>query len=225
MDIQQKRIKILSDTEIANFYALPRLSDEERAEHFSLSPQEKLMLEMLGSAKSRVTFILQIGYFKARRQFFTFDFGTVYEDAAYIRERYFSETDLSALDVSKVTRLKQRQLILELSNYRLCGRKEREALEAKARHLAKISSKPAYLFRELLGYLAEWRVVAPRYTTLQDIISSALSSEQKRLIAIVRAHLEEVDIKPRLLGDKDASEVMSCDLRQVWARIERNELR
>lgn len=119
MDTQQKRIKILSDAEIADLYALPRFSAEERAEHFSLSLQEKLLLEMLGSVpalpgtfKSCVTFILQSGYFKARHQFFTFDFGAVCEDAAYIRERYFSEIDLSALDVSKVTRLKQRQLIL-----------------------------------------------------------------------------------------------------------------
>ena len=194
MDAQQKRIKILSDAEVAELYALPQFSDEERAEHFSLSPQERLLLDTLGSTKSRATFILQSGYFKARHQFFTFDQEIIREDVAHIQERHFPEADLGAIDISKVTRLKQRQLILDLSNYRLCGRNEREALEIKAGHLAKISSKPAYLFRELLTYLAEWRVVVPRYTTVQDIISSALSAEQKRLIDILRAKLKEADI-------------------------------
>ena len=202
MKPQQKRIKILGDAEVADLNALPRFSDEERAEHFSLSPQETLLLEMLGSIRSRITFILQSGYFKARHQFFTFDFAAVREDAAYIQARDL-EADLSALDVSKVTRLKQRQLILDLSNYRVCGRKEREALETKARHLARISSKPAYLFRELLSSLAQWRIVAPRYTTLQDIISSALSFEQKRLTDLLRANLKEADIAllEKLLDD------------------------
>src|SRR5262249_29160286 len=54
----------------------------------------------------------------------------------------------------------------------------------------KVCGKPIYVFRALLAYLTEQRIVAPGYSTLQDIIGSALSDEQHRLLTLVDQQLD-----------------------------------
>ena len=61
----QKRLRILGDDEIEALYGKPHFTDDERLEYFALSPMEKATLEQLHSIKSRIYFILQLGYFKS----------------------------------------------------------------------------------------------------------------------------------------------------------------
>ena len=159
--------------------------DEERLEYFSLAPTEKVALEQLHSIKSRIGFILQLGYFKSHHLFFVFDLPNVEADARYIQGQYFPSFQLTDLDITKVTRLKQQGLILVLFNYRLCDAEQRQALAEKARQAAMVSSKPIYVFRELMHYLEDQRVVAPGYSLMQDTIGQALTYEQERLATIL----------------------------------------
>ncbi len=69
------RLKILGGDEIDALYAHPRFTHEERVEHFALSPAEVAALEQLHSIKSKIFFILQLGYFKARHMFFVLTCG------------------------------------------------------------------------------------------------------------------------------------------------------
>ena len=142
--IVQKRLRILGDDEIETIYGRPRFSHEERIEYFSLSPIETAALGRLGSIKSRIYFILQLGYFKARRLFFAFGIQETFEDARYIQERYFPDFQLSEFGITNATRLSQQRLILSLCNYRSCDAEERRKLETKARQSAMICSKPIY---------------------------------------------------------------------------------
>ena len=160
----QKRIRILSEDEIEAIYQRPHFTHEERTEYFSISPMEKAAIQQLHSIKSRIYYILQLGYFKARHLFFPFNLSEVSLDAGYIIEQYFPSFQLTDLEIAKVTRLKQRSLILELCNYRLCGTEQRQELESKAQQTASICCKPIYIFRELMDDLAEQRIVAPGYS-------------------------------------------------------------
>jgi len=81
----QKRLRILGDDEIEALYGRPHFTDDERLEYFALAPTEKATLEQLHSIKSRIYFILQLGYFKSHRLFFVFDLPEVEEDARYIQ--------------------------------------------------------------------------------------------------------------------------------------------
>lgn len=199
----QRRLRILGDDEIETIYGRPRFAPEERQEYFSLSPTELTAMEQLHSIKSRVYFILQLGYFKARQMFFIFHLQEVFEDVKYIRERYFPDFQFTDLEITKVTRLKQQRLIQQLCNYRSCDAHERRKLESKAQKAAKICAKPVYIFRELRHYLQEQRIVYPKYSFMQDTIGKALQDEQKRLTNIVRNHLDTFDIEAlkRLLED------------------------
>ena len=197
------RLKILGDDEIEALYGRPHFADDERLEYFALAPTEKAALEQFHSIKSRIYFILQLGYFKSHHMFFVFDLPDVEEDAQFVQGQYFPDFHLDDLDITKVTRLRQQRVILELFRYRTCDAEQRRALAHKAQQAARISAKPIFVFRELMHYLKEQRLVAPGYSFMQDTVSQALTHEQERLAAVIshrldRSHREALD---RLLED------------------------
>ncbi|MEG3977561.1 Tn3 family transposase [Microcoleus sp. herbarium8] len=189
----QKRLQILGDEEIANFYGLPQFTPEEQSEYFALSPRETAALDQLHSIKSRIYGILQLGYFKARHLFFIFNFSSVVADAQHIQARYFPKFPLTEFELTKVTRLKHQRLILELCSYRVCDEANRQALMNKAQQAARVSGKPIYILRELMHYLEEQRIVAPGYSFMQDVVAQSLVFEQDRLISVVKRGLTTTD--------------------------------
>ena len=118
MENPGKRLIVLEGDEVEALYGRPRFTHEERVQYFALSPKEESVLDQLHSIKSRVHFILQLGYFKARLMFFIFHLNEVDEDVRYVGERYFPDFKGDDPTIAKGTRLKQQRLILELCNYR-----------------------------------------------------------------------------------------------------------
>lgn len=186
-----RRIRILGEEEIDALYGFPHFTEDERREYFSLTPPEKAALEQFHSIKSRIAFLLQLGYFKSHHLFFVFTLADVVEDVRYIQDQYFPHVSLTNLDIAKMTRQKQQEVILDLFRYRSCEATHRRALTAKARQAATISAKPIYVFRELRHYLKEHHLVAPGYSVMQDIVSQALTYEQNRLATIVSEALTQ----------------------------------
>lgn len=186
----QKRLRILSDEEIEALYGRPHFTREEQQQYFTLSPSEKELLQEFRSVPSQVYFMLQLGYFKAKALFFNLAFAEIKDDLKYLLAHYFPQTSSDELrPLNKRTNLRQRHLILTLCGYQSCGAAERQTLDLKARFAAKVCSKPIYVFRELMDTLTEQHIVAPGYSSLQDIVSNALSDEQNRLMTIVRGQL------------------------------------
>jgi hypothetical protein len=147
------RLRILNEEEIDSLYGLPRFTQEARTEYFALSDSEKTALDQFHSLKSKLFFVLQLGYFKASRMFFVFGLRDAEEDAAYLVETrfpYFEDRDAT---IAKGTRLKQQRLILELCNYRNFDGEAQKKLQAKARQMATVCGKPVYVFRELMHSL------------------------------------------------------------------------
>src|SRR3954463_10003446 len=102
------RLKVLIPKEIQAVYGIPVFTPEERDVYFSLAPQEKQTLEKLRHLTAKLYFILQLGYFKAKRQFFVFALRSVADDVGYILCRYFHDApQISDTTISKPTRLAQ----------------------------------------------------------------------------------------------------------------------
>jgi len=117
MNTTQKRLRILSLDEIETIYGRPRFTDEDRIQYWCLSQPERDVLALLRSVKSQVYFILQLGYFKAKHLFFTFDLTEVSEDVEYVLSQHFKLSNMTSLTaIDKHTRLRQQQLILERGN-------------------------------------------------------------------------------------------------------------
>jgi TnpA family transposase len=195
VNTRQRRLQILGNDEIEAIYRRPRFTDEDRIQYFSLSQPERDLLALFRSTKSKVYFILQLGYFKARPLFFTFDLTEVPFDVSYVLSQHFNNSELHSLSpIDKHTRLRQQHLILELFDYRNCDAPVRDELEIKAQQLASVCVKPVYIYRELMNYLSKERIVAPGYSFMQDTVGKALSFEQQRLTTIIRTKLSEKDI-------------------------------
>ncbi len=197
-------MKILGEDEVEAIYGRPCFTDEERHSYFSLTQPEKELLQMLHSIRSRAYFVLQLGYFKAKHLFFTFNFNEVAEDSQYVLRQHFSNNEIIDFSpIDKDTRLKQQNFILKLFNYRDCDSEERKNLEEKARRAAALCSKPVYIFREIMNYLNSQRIVVPGYRYMRVMIGRAITYEQARLITIMRNNLKQSDIEDmkRLLED------------------------
>jgi len=201
---RQQRLKILSQEEIEDIYGFPHFTDEGREQYFTLSATEQEALNRLKTTKSKTAFILQLGYFKARHMFFIFSPNDIAADMCHIAERYFPDAAQPDCTVTKVTRLKQQGLILTLCKYKTCDDSDRQQLEVRAREAAVVSGKPIYVFRQILQFLSEKRIVSPAYSSLQNIVGKALTDEQTRMAAILKEHLTAADRKvlDTLLDDK-----------------------
>ena len=89
MQKESKRLYILAEHEIDQIYSIPNFNLNEKNEHFSLNIQEKNIAYWHKSPDSIIYFILQLGYFKAKKQFFSFSFQDVSSDTKYIIYHYF----------------------------------------------------------------------------------------------------------------------------------------
>jgi TnpA family transposase len=231
---KEKRLKILATDEIESIYDRPKFNREDQIKYFTLSQSDLEILEVFGSIKSQVYFILQLGYFRAKHLFFIFTLDEVENDFQHVIERHFNAKQIGGIKViDKQTRLKQQRLILELHRYRLCGKEERQELEYKAQQSAKVYSKPIYVFRELINYLTDQKIVIPGYTLMQDIISQALTAEHNRLTKIVSDRLQASEIAAfdKLLEESPGlykitqlkQEPRNFSLKEIKSEIQRGE--
>ena len=206
-DRYKDRLKILEDQEIEELYGRPQFNHDERVHFFSLSSEERALADARYNLANRVLFILQLGYFKARTLFFSFELDEVQEDARHVLQRYYHRSDDAALIAPslKQTRHGQQRKILDLYGYRACSGKDHAALMEKAGQVVRISAKPVFLFRNLLQYLENRRIVVPGYSFLQDVVSQALASERARLTAVLEGRLNKTtaDALDALYGERD----------------------
>ncbi len=63
----KKRIDLLSPVEIEDLYSRPTFNDEERFLYFTLNKEEISSAMNYSNERTRLYFILQLGYFKAKQ--------------------------------------------------------------------------------------------------------------------------------------------------------------
>jgi TnpA family transposase len=204
---ESHRLAILTASEIDDLFALPRFTKEDRQLYFDLSSVEQ---EATAAYNFPVAahFVLQLGYFKARRQFFVYEQETVLDDLRHIVERHFPDRDPARLKMlSKSPRLAQQQIILELTRYRVCDDAAEKELERKAQRDARLSAQPVFLLREILQYLNKERIVAPAYKSLQDLVGRVVSGERDRIGQMLGRALKP-EIQKRLDSLLEADEYL-----------------
>lgn len=101
---QTKRISILPTNEIDDLFARPPFNDDERLIWFELDQEMLKILAFKSSLASKIDFILQLGYFKSKHQFFTFTLNDVPEDVSYIINRYFPNKILTKSTLGRAAR-------------------------------------------------------------------------------------------------------------------------
>ena len=206
-----KRLTVLSEAERLALYNLPDFDDFQRAEYLALSKDELALVLRRKDLPEQIHCLLQIGYFKAKQIFFRFSLQDVPpEDVAFALQRYFPGMTLVPRLVSQYEYYAQRNEIISLFGYRLWSKADRSIFVDRATQLARRDVAPTFILTELLAHLDKGKIVRPGYTTLQTIISDALTTERRRLEQLVDAALDDsarTDLQKLLLHEDTLSEL------------------
>jgi TnpA family transposase len=205
MASESRRLSILSAQEVDDLYALPRFTEEDRRLYFDLSPAERELVDGIFTLSVAVHLILQLGYFKAKRQFFVYRLESVTDDAQHIIDRYFPARGIAEIkQPSRSNRLDQQRTVLKLFTYRSCDAGAKKELEEKAQRMAMLSAQPVFILREVLQYLSNQLIVAPGYTYLQDMVGRTVATERLRLTRLLdRALTPELERQLQSLLEAD----------------------
>lgn len=178
-----ERIQLLSSTEVEELYARPEFNTHEQSLYFSLSPTERAALEQFRNTQTRIHFILQLGYFKAKQQFFNYSLDEVSADVEYIVATYYNGADAAQFtgNLSREYSRKQRQAILSLFDYRSWSPQFRAEIESHIGLLLRYYPKGHSAFRQLLAFFDHQNLIIPSYRTFQDMFSRAFAAEEQRL--------------------------------------------
>lgn len=203
---QNKRIRVLKDEEYQQIYGLPTFSREEQEWFFELTQQEQYVLDTKATIETKIDAVLQLGYFKAKQNFFSWSFNEVHFDFEYIRERYFEGVITTKATIGRKAKYNNQQWVLSLFGYSLFSKeKHNKFLLEKTANLARLSADPLFIFQEILTWFEENKIVLSGYTTLQEMISNAIYAEQKRISTIIKARITDMEVSSlfQLLEQKE----------------------
>lgn len=181
MATKNKLLTVLSEAEQYALYGLPDFDDGQRLDYLSLSESELALASSRPSLCAKAYCALQIGYFKAKQAFFRFTWDDVPEDGAFVLTRYFNDHAFEPQAITKHEHYTQRALIAEQFGYRLWSADFLPPLAQQVAQIVRRDVTPGFIVAELIAYLNEHKIVRPGYTTLQELISEALSTERRRL--------------------------------------------
>jgi len=194
--MNNKRLKILSQSEINELYGIPQFNSNEQETYFDLTKKEyKVMVGRGSLASSKVHFILQLGYFKATSQFFDCTFDEVNSDVNLILKRYFDKEKLYVNSISQKTIQANQTLIADLLGFQVGKSIVKEKLAKMLEIKVKLSGNPVYLFHEVLCYSTQHKLMLPSYSTIQDLIGSIITREEETLGELLKKHLSHDDWK------------------------------
>lgn len=188
---KSERLAVLSSAEQDALYGLPDFDDTQRLEYLSLTEAELALASSRAGLPYQAWFILQIGYFKAKQTFFRFAWEDVSDDLAFVLSRYFPGEAFQPHPVSTREHYTQRALIAQQFDYRLWSSEFLEHLVQQAEQIARRDITPGFIVAELIAYLRQYKVERPGYTTMQTVVSRALSAERQRLAGLLATAIDD----------------------------------
>lgn len=173
------RISILKKEEITSFDSPPVLTEKERKAIFTILEIDNHKI-FFRKKISKVGFVLQLGYFKVQKKFFTpeqylsADVEFVSKLIGTHRTKHLTTNNYSGY-------LKHRSIILDILGYRPFKTLE-HIFEKEAGALVRTALRPKDIFHSLLDFLEERRSARPPYYLFAEAISGALNSFEHDLI-------------------------------------------
>ena len=213
MQVKQKRLYVLSNLEEFAFYGLPDFDHAQHHQYFTFEPQEWNLITSCPSLHTKVFCAIQMGYFKAKNIFFNLPFDKIStDDIDFIVKKYFKNQVLSDFNITKHEYYFQQQEICKLFGYKSWSNDFLLEINDHAKILVRRDISPNFIANELLSFLKIKKIVRPKYTTLQNIVSNILTYERNRLKSQLKNLLTEPHRKALdqlLENDKTLSELAS----------------
>lgn len=184
----KNKIHLLNELEIEELYGIPQFTDVDREYFFQLDENEHKLLKNYTNLKSKVFLILQLGYFKAKQQFFKFKLDEVKEDVNYVIKKHYTISEEKckiAGNLWKEINRKQKADILKLHQYREWSNQLEKTAIKQLEKLISLYPKGNDTLRELLVFFDSERIMIPSYRTIQDLFTRAFKTERIRLDAAI----------------------------------------
>lgn len=191
MSDSSKRLSILLDSEINDFYSPPTLTLEQQRLYFSLNDMEQETFHTLNDRHSSIYFVLLLGYFKVKPVVINFTFSGIKDDFNYVATEFYPDIKFKPrnLSLSQKTRLYRR--IFKLENYSYFSNEIRLRMQQEASAIFTISIESRYIFDECIDYLARNKIAIPKYSILLRAIGVAINSGKKRVSLLIQNNLSD----------------------------------
>jgi TnpA family transposase len=191
MATKSERLAVLSDAEQFALYGLPDFDSRQQLTYLSLTGPELALATSRPGLRAQVCCVLQISYFKAKHAFFRFTWDEVTEDFDFVLTRYFRDQTFHGQVISKHEHYAQRAMIAGLFGYRPWSTDLFTQLAQQAAVIVRRDVTPGFIAAELIVWLNEHKIIRPGYTTLQTLVSAALSAERARLGELIAGLLDD----------------------------------
>lgn len=181
-----KRISLLSDAEVSDIYDRPEFNTEEQTLYFTLYDREYDLLLQFSNSRTQAYFVLQLGYFKAKYQFYSFDFEDVADDATFVAKHILH--DNSTMLSGKISRnsiSEQKNIILSNLHYRSWSPVYEDKTVSHISELLRRFPKGHNACRQFIIYLENQKIIVPSYRSIQDMFTKAYSNEEARIDNII----------------------------------------
>ncbi|MFK7731190.1 MAG: Tn3 family transposase [Pseudomonadales bacterium] len=185
-----ERLQILIESEITELYSPPNFSLEERRFYFSLNDREAKAAKSIRQRSHRCYFVALLGYFKSKPVVLSPSFGQIEEDLKFIACEQFPGLGLRRFTLDRKQRNRLYQKVFGLLNYQ-SWRDQTDSAEtiAHLQRAAKSWIEPRHLFDTAIEYLSLRHIAIPKYTTLQVLVSQAMTIERKTIANSLAEHL------------------------------------
>ena len=198
-------IKIFNQRDRVAFELPPEFNSDERKQFFALPKWANEVVGNLKTSTNKVGFVLQFGYFKAVNKFFGAKKFHRKDVEFIVRRLQCSLEEINLEKYSDATFLRYQEIILENLGFQKFDEQTNFLLTKEALSLSSNQIKPRFMFMSLIDFLKEKRVEIPKYYSLTEIITQALRSFEKELLASVEKHVspQEKLLLNELLEGKD----------------------
>jgi hypothetical protein len=191
MRATNERLTILSEDEQFALYEIPDFDEEQRQYYLQFTEFEQDIIYKRKSLSDKLYCAIQIGYFKAKQIFFDLTWDNIPEDdCLYVLEHYLPDITWTPEPVSRHEFYLQRSIIIThfgFQNWKHPTHKP--LLLEQIANIIKRDTDPSFILPELICWLNKMQIIRPGYTTLQTIISRALTDERERLAKIVKGNI------------------------------------
>lgn len=191
--LNNQRLYILNNQDFSSIYDRPRFSDLERRHFFVLSEPELQIIKLKPfhgrETSSKLYFIIQLAYFKAKHLFFRFQYNEVEDDVRFVLNTHLPNDPEPINLPTRKFQLSAQLQILQLMGFQYHCYEQNNLIENKLSDIVCRTMIPIEIFEELKNTLEKTKVVLPTYSALQDAIGSAIKNEENRIIQIVQDYL------------------------------------
>lgn len=185
MRATNERLTILSEAEQFALYGFPDFDTEQRLEYLLLTKEELALVPSRPAQHNQIYCALQIGYFKAKQFFFRFSWKeNIREDVEFVLQHYFPSHAFNEHAVTKHEHYAQCHAIAHLFGYHLWSSGFESLLKEQTAKIILRDTNPSFIVMELFAFLQANKIVRPRYTRLQIIISDCANRRAKTAFSV-----------------------------------------